>query len=382
MLRLLGRPHDAATARAAYFAARQAGFANIGLDFLWGLPGQRLSQWLVTLKEAVRLSPEHLSCYGLTLEPGTPFAAMADSGEIAPPAEAVQAEMFVRGAQYLESHGYLHYEISNFAAWGSQPPQPGYWEGPDYWAWGRRRVPRWPDGGHENPRDVAGSRHCEKREFRRGGKDMTPQEVVRELVCCRCVPTGGSTFRLPRPLRTGFPQGLRRTREGVAAKRADPPERRASAADQERPDGEQRDPGQAGLLTGGRKVRGRCRPGSRPWAGAGAGVHGRGEKIGRTVRRADVRPGPGCFSTTVFFRPVLRHHGQIGLHLALKAAILAAGMGSAVIFGFARMLLAWPFFTPEVQVRAVGVSVRTPVARLAWRTICRGDGLGEAAQVV
>jgi len=98
MLFLLGRPHDAATARAAYFAARQAGFANIGLDFLWGLPGQRLSQWLATLTAAVRLAPEHLSCYGLTLEPGTPLAARIESGELPQPPEAEQAEMFVRGS--------------------------------------------------------------------------------------------------------------------------------------------------------------------------------------------------------------------------------------------------------------------------------------------
>ncbi len=184
MLRLLGRPHDAATARAAYFAARQAGFANIGLDFLWGLPGQRLSQWLATLKEAIRLSPEHLSCYGLTLEPGTPFAVMADSGEIAPPAEAEQAEMFVRGAQYLESHGYLHYEISNFARMGfASRHNMGYWEGRDYLGLGPSAVSTLAGRRHENPRDIAGyAALARKGNFGADGKDLTPQEVVREMV--------------------------------------------------------------------------------------------------------------------------------------------------------------------------------------------------------
>jgi oxygen-independent coproporphyrinogen-3 oxidase len=183
-LRLLGRPHDAATARAAYFAARQAGFANIGLDFLWGLPGQRLSQWLATLKEAVRLSPEHLSCYGLTLEPGTPFAAMAGAGEIAMPSEAEQAEMFVRGADYLESRGYLHYEISNFARMGfASRHNTGYWEGRDYLGLGPSAVSTLAGRRHENPRDIGRyAALAGTGAFGADGKDLTPEEVVREMV--------------------------------------------------------------------------------------------------------------------------------------------------------------------------------------------------------
>ncbi|NDY56801.1 radical SAM family heme chaperone HemW [Desulfovibrio sulfodismutans] len=184
MLFLLGRPHDAATARAAYFAARQAGFANIGLDFLWGLPGQRLSQWLATLKAAVRLSPEHLSCYGLTLEPGTPLTARIESGELSQPPEAEQAEMFVRGAQFLESEGYLHYEISNFARMGFvSRHNSGYWEGRDYLGLGPSAVSTMDGRRFENPRDIGGYVAL-SRKGRFGGdaKELSPDELVREMV--------------------------------------------------------------------------------------------------------------------------------------------------------------------------------------------------------
>ncbi|WP_442877377.1 radical SAM family heme chaperone HemW, partial [Desulfolutivibrio sp.] len=181
---LLGRPHDAATARAAYFAARQAGFANIGLDFLWGLPGQRLSQWLATLKAAVRLSPEHLSCYGLTLEPGTPLAARIESGELPQPPEAEQAEMFVRGAEFLESEGYLHYEISNFARMGFvSRHNSGYWEGRDYLGLGPSAVSTMDGRRFENPRDIG--RYVALSRKGRFGEDatkLTPEELVREMV--------------------------------------------------------------------------------------------------------------------------------------------------------------------------------------------------------
>ncbi|MDQ7830929.1 MAG: radical SAM family heme chaperone HemW [Desulfovibrionaceae bacterium] len=181
---LLGRPHDAATARAAYFAARQAGFANIGLDFLWGLPGQRLSQWLATLTAAVRLSPEHLSCYGLTLEPGTPLAARIGSGELVQPPEAEQAEMFVRGGQFLESEGYLHYEISNFARMGYvSRHNSGYWEGRDYLGLGPSAVSTMAGRRWENPRDLARYVALSKKGgFGAGAKALTPDELVREMV--------------------------------------------------------------------------------------------------------------------------------------------------------------------------------------------------------
>lgn len=133
LLHLMGRPHRARDAIRAFNAARDAGFTNISLDFIWGLPGQRLRQWLDQLREVVRLRPEHLSCYGLTLEEGTPLTADVESGSITLPVEREQAAMFMQGAERLEEAGYLQYEISNFARMGFQCHHNlGYWEGRDY----------------------------------------------------------------------------------------------------------------------------------------------------------------------------------------------------------------------------------------------------------
>jgi oxygen-independent coproporphyrinogen-3 oxidase len=114
LLAALGRAHDARQAGQAVADARAAGFGNLGLDLIFGLPGQTPQAWLDTLRRAVDLAPEHLSCYGLTIEPGTPLAA--DAATLARlPDDDAQAEMFLRGAEFLAAMGYEHYEISNFA---------------------------------------------------------------------------------------------------------------------------------------------------------------------------------------------------------------------------------------------------------------------------
>lgn len=113
-LAALGRAHDARQAARAFRDARQAGFTNIGLDLIFGLPGQTPEHWLETLRQAVALGPEHLSCYGLTIEPGTPLSRDA-AALAALPDDDAQAEMFLSGAELLADAGYEHYEISNFA---------------------------------------------------------------------------------------------------------------------------------------------------------------------------------------------------------------------------------------------------------------------------
>lgn len=133
MLRTLGRPHKAQDSLHAVFAAREAGCANISMDLMWGLPGQSVRQWLQTLKDAVRMAPDHISAYGLTLEPGTTLELECEEGRLALPPERDQNIMFMEGASYLEAQGYLHYEISNFARMGFQCRHNiGYWEGADY----------------------------------------------------------------------------------------------------------------------------------------------------------------------------------------------------------------------------------------------------------
>lgn len=100
---------------------------------MWGLPGQGVRQWLQTLKDVVRLAPEHISSYCLTLEPGTPLELDCDAGRLVLPPERDQNIMFMEGAAFMEKSGYLHYEISNFARMGFQCRHNlGYWEGEDY----------------------------------------------------------------------------------------------------------------------------------------------------------------------------------------------------------------------------------------------------------
>jgi oxygen-independent coproporphyrinogen-3 oxidase len=114
-LRLLGRVHSAAEAHEAYRAARQAGFENVNLDLIYGLPGQPLAAWQRTLAEAIALRPEHLSLYALTLEEGTPLAADIARGRLPAPDPDLAADMYLWAAEALAAAGYQQYEISNWA---------------------------------------------------------------------------------------------------------------------------------------------------------------------------------------------------------------------------------------------------------------------------
>ncbi len=114
-LALLGRFHTAAGALAGYWQARAAGFTNINLDLIYGLPVQRLSGWQATLEQALALKPDHLSCYALTLEEGTPLADRVAAGDLPAPDDDLAAEMYELAEERLGQRGYHHYEISNWA---------------------------------------------------------------------------------------------------------------------------------------------------------------------------------------------------------------------------------------------------------------------------
>jgi oxygen-independent coproporphyrinogen-3 oxidase len=114
-LALLGRIHTANQAIQAYEGARQAGFDNIGIDLIYALPGQSENQWRQDLRRAVALGPEHISCYMLSFEPGTPFYRAWQSKQLMPLAEEQAAEHYRLAVAYLAAEGYRQYEISNFA---------------------------------------------------------------------------------------------------------------------------------------------------------------------------------------------------------------------------------------------------------------------------
>ncbi len=114
-LALLGRRHDADGAACAIEAALAAGFSNIGLDLMYGLPGQTKERWRATLERALSFGPAHLSCYQLTLEGRTPLARMVSSGKISLPGEEEVRAFFLETSRFLKAAGFIHYEVSNFA---------------------------------------------------------------------------------------------------------------------------------------------------------------------------------------------------------------------------------------------------------------------------
>jgi len=113
LLQTIGRIHTRQQVQEAVAAARKAGFKNLSLDLIYGLPGQTMEGWEKTLSDAVGLHPEHLSCYGLKLEEGTPLYRR--QGELTFPDEDMQADMYLYAVEFLKQCGYEQYEISNFA---------------------------------------------------------------------------------------------------------------------------------------------------------------------------------------------------------------------------------------------------------------------------
>ncbi|MGD0971193.1 MAG: radical SAM family heme chaperone HemW [Desulfobaccales bacterium] len=114
-LTFLKRRHTAAQTLAALSLIRAAGFENLGLDLIYGLPGQTPDAWLRTLEQALVCAPEHLSCYQLTMAPGTPLSRRAARGQVALPDEEAQRTLFLLTCEFLEDRGYLQYEVANFA---------------------------------------------------------------------------------------------------------------------------------------------------------------------------------------------------------------------------------------------------------------------------
>jgi oxygen-independent coproporphyrinogen-3 oxidase len=114
-LHFLGRLHKSTDANLAVKWTRDAGFENIGLDLIYGLPEQTIKSWLLDLRHAVEAEPQHLSCYILTCEPGTPLDKNLQEGRFQPLSERQVSELFETTLSFLSSHGYVQYEISNFA---------------------------------------------------------------------------------------------------------------------------------------------------------------------------------------------------------------------------------------------------------------------------
>lgn len=135
ILKKLGRPHTYAQAANAVRAIRKAGFKNLSLDLMYGLPGQSLVAWKRTLQHVLELSPDHMSCYGLKVEEGTPLWEIKDYSNL--PGDDMQADMYLSAVEILERAGYRQYEISNFARRGCRSRHNlKYWMGGEYLGFG------------------------------------------------------------------------------------------------------------------------------------------------------------------------------------------------------------------------------------------------------
>jgi len=148
-LAALGRRHSPDDVHRAVERARRAGLDNVSLDLMFAVFGETPEEWAGDLEEALALGPEHVSCYALTVEPGTPLSAELEAGRVAPCAEETAAAMYEHAMDRLQAAGFEHYEISNFARPGHRCLHNMlYWTGRNWLAlgpaaWGHIDGVRW-----------------------------------------------------------------------------------------------------------------------------------------------------------------------------------------------------------------------------------------------
>ena len=176
LLRAIGRIHTAEEARAAFHAARAAGFDNISLDLMYGLPTQTLDDLKTSVNTALALAPEHISVYGLIVEEGTPLAAAEAQGRLTLPSEDAAEEMYDYLMEELPARGYARYEISNFARAGYESlHNRGYWRNVPYLGVGAA-AHGYVDGVRWG--NVADA-HAYTRAIRAGASVRTPEDTER-----------------------------------------------------------------------------------------------------------------------------------------------------------------------------------------------------------
>ncbi len=173
ILKKLGRPHTYEQAVKAVKTIRLAGYRNLSLDLMYGLPGQSLESWQHTLSHVLDLNPEHISCYGLKVEEGTPLYDCRDVMDL--PDDDLQADMYLSAIEILRKRGYRQYEISNFAKREmASRHNLKYWMGGEYLGFG-------PDASS----DFAGCRFSIVRDIRayingilQGGQVLREQQQI------------------------------------------------------------------------------------------------------------------------------------------------------------------------------------------------------------
>ena len=192
ILQKIGRPHNYAQAVTAVERIRKAGYRNISVDLMYGLPGQTRDGWEQTLRRVLTLNPDHISCYGLKVEERTPLYQYKDLCHL--PDDDAQADMYLNAVDILKSKGYRQYEISNFARKGMiSRHNMKYWTGGEYLGFG-------PDASS----DFAGKRYTFVRDLlayidgiKNGGQvvaecsEIPPRERAGEFLMTRLRTTDG-----------------------------------------------------------------------------------------------------------------------------------------------------------------------------------------------
>ncbi len=180
----IGRIHTAAQVRQAVSMVREAGFENLNLDLMLGLPGQTAAQWRDTLGQAIALEPEHLSCYSLILEEGTPLYRQAEDGTCAPlPDEDALCEMDDCTEEMTRQAGYARYEVSNYAKAGKECRHNiVYWECLPYLGIGCAAHSDMDGRRFYNPEDWEGYLHAVGQKERTAEGDDSREERMFERV--------------------------------------------------------------------------------------------------------------------------------------------------------------------------------------------------------
>jgi len=133
LLESIGRIHRSGEFVENFKLARKAGFTNINVDLIFGLPGQTFDDWAETINSVIELDPSHISCYSLKIEDGTVFGDMLREGKLKPIEDELDRQMYHFAIERLAEHGFLHYEISNFSKPGFECRHNlVYWEGRQY----------------------------------------------------------------------------------------------------------------------------------------------------------------------------------------------------------------------------------------------------------
>lgn len=183
-LKMLGRIHDFGSFVQVYREAVEAGFTNINVDVMSGLPGQTLASYRDTLEKVLHLEPmpQHISAYSLIVEEGTPFAAMAERGELPLPEEDTERAMYEETIEVLAKYGFHRYEISNYALDGYEcRHNVGYWIRRDYLGFGIGAASLIDNVRFQNGRDLntylAHSFACREEE-----QSLTTQEQMEETM--------------------------------------------------------------------------------------------------------------------------------------------------------------------------------------------------------